>query len=84
MTKDADFASKDDYDVAFMEIKELVCSALILRGLDWTLSFHIHADSSQTTFGVVLGQQVDKVTYGVYYVSKNLDPAKLNYIVTEK
>eukprot|EP00253_Pinus_taeda_P027312 PITA_27312 len=29
-------------------------------------------------------QQVDKLPYAVYYVSKNLAPAKLNYTVSEK
>jgi len=48
------------------------------------LPFHIHTDASQTAVGVVLGQQEDKVPYEVYYVSKNLAPAELNYIVTEK
>lgn len=74
----------NDCDAAFLKIKELVCSAPILRGLDWALPFHIHADGSQTTVGVVLGQQVDKVPYAVYFVSKNLASAKLKYIVTEK
>jgi len=58
--------------------------ALILRGPNWALPFHIHTDASQTAIGVVLGQQEDKVPYAVYYVSKNLAPAELNYIVTEK
>lgn len=67
-----------------VKIKELVCRALILRGPNWTLPFHIHADASQTVIGVVLGQKVDKVPYVVYYVSKNLAPVELNYTVTEK
>ena len=67
-----------------MKIKELVCSALILRGLDWALPFHIHAAASQIVIGTVFGQQVDKVPYAVYYVSKNLALVELNYIVIEK
>jgi len=46
LTKDADFVWTDDCDAAFVKIKELVCSASILRGLDWTLPFHILADAS--------------------------------------
>ena len=84
LTKDADFVWTNDCDVAFVKNKELVCSALILRGPDWKLPFHIHADASQTAVVAVLGQQVDKVPYAVYYFSKNLAPAELNYTVTEK
>lgn len=83
LTKDADFVWTDDCDAAFVNIKELVCSALILGGPDWALPFHIHVDASQIAVGVVLGQQVDKVPYAVYYVSKNLAPADLNYTVTK-
>lgn len=84
LTKDSEFVWSDDCDATFTKIKELVCSAPILRGPDWALPFHIHTDASQTTIGAVLGQQEDKVPYAVYYVSKNLAPAELNYTVTEK
>jgi len=46
LTKDADFVWTDDCDAAFVKIKQLVCSASILQGLDWTLPFHIHVDAS--------------------------------------
>jgi hypothetical protein len=84
LTKDSDFVWTEDCDAAFTRIKELVCSAPILRGPDWALPFHIHTDASQTAVGAVLGQQEDKIPYTVYYVSKNLAPAELNYTVTEK
>ena len=84
LTKDLDFVWIEDCDAAFTRIKELVHSAPILRGLDWALPFHIHTDASQTTIGAILGQQEDNVPYTIYYVSKNLAPAELNYTVTEK
>ena len=77
LTKDSKFVWSDNCDVAFTRIKELVCSAPILRGPDWALPFHVNTDASQTEIGTVLGQQEDKVPYTVYYVSKNL-AAKLN------
>jgi hypothetical protein len=84
LTKDSDFVWTEDCDASFTRIKELVCSALILRGPDWALPFHIHMNASQTTVGVVLEQQEDKIPYAVYYVSKNLAPTELNYTLTEK
>ena len=34
--------------------------------------------------GVVLGQLEEKKPYSIYYISKNLTPAELNYTITEK
>lgn len=55
LTKDVYFLWTSDCNVAFVKIKELVCRALILRGLDRKLQFHIHSDASQAIVGVVLG-----------------------------
>ena len=74
----------EDCETAFTKIKGLVCTAPILRGPDWALPFHIHTDASQTTVGVVLGQQVDKTPYAIYYVNKKIFSAELNYTVIEK
>jgi hypothetical protein len=84
ITKDAEFVWTDECETAFGQIKELVCKALILRGPDWKLLFHISADASHMAVGVVLGQQEDKKPYTIYYINKNLTPAELNYTVTEK
>ena len=56
LTKDSEFVWTEDYEVAFTKIKELVCSAPVLRGLYWALPFHIHTDASQIAIGAVLGQ----------------------------
>ena len=59
--------------------------APILRGPNWDFPFQISSDASDTAIiGAVLGQEEDKKPYKIYYISKNLSPAKLNYIVTEK
>ncbi|CAM8950985.1 unnamed protein product [Rhodiola kirilowii] len=41
-------------------------------------------DASDFAIGAVLGQRVDKRLHVVYYVSKVLDNAQLNYTTTEK
>jgi len=61
-----------------------VSTTLVLRGPNWDLPFQISSDASDTTIGVVLGQEEDKKPYEIYYISKNLSPVKLNYTVTEK
>ena len=55
-----------------------------LRGTNWELSFHIATDASDISIGVVLGQLEDRKPYAIYYISKNLTLAELNYKVTEK
>ena len=55
LKKDSECVWSDNCDVAFTIIKELVCSATILRGPDWVLPFHIHTDASQIAIGAVLG-----------------------------
>ena len=67
-----------------MELKKLVSQAPILRGLQWELPFHISSNASDTAIGAILGQAENKKPYVIYFISKNLTPAELNYTVTEK
>ena len=48
------------------------------------LPFQISSNASDTAIGAVLGQEEDKKPHAIYYISKNLYPIELNYIVTEK
>ena len=68
----------------FTEIKKRLSTTPILRGANWALSFHISSDASDTSIGVVLGQQDGQAPYAIHYISKNLAPTELNYTVTEK
>lgn len=42
------------------------------------------SDALDSSIGAVLGQEEDKKPYAIYYISKNLTPAELNYTVTKK
>ena len=55
-----------------------------MRGPNWTLPFHISIDASDSALGVVLGQKEEQLHYAIYFIRKNLTPAELNYMVTEK
>jgi hypothetical protein len=63
----------DECEATFVKIKELVCKALILRGPDWKLPFHISTDASQTIVGAVLGQQEDKKPYANLLCQQEFD-----------
>ena len=41
-------------------------------------------DASDTAIGASLGQKENLMTYAIYFISKNLTPAELNYTVIDK
>lgn len=51
---------------------------------NWSLSFEIMYDASDYAIRVVLGKRVDKILHIIYYVSKTLNNAQLNYSTIEK
>jgi len=84
LTGNVDFLWTEKCERAFQDLKNLVSTAPILRRPNWDLPFQISSDASDIAIGVVLGKEEDKKPYEIYYISKNLSPAELNYIVTEK
>ncbi|MDD0245744.1 RNase H-like domain-containing protein, partial [Shigella flexneri] len=51
---------------------------------DWSLPFELMCDASDYAVGAVLGQRKDKRPYAIYYASRTLNDAQLNYSTTEK
>jgi len=82
--KDVQFIWNEACQTVFVKLKEKLSTAPILRGPNWTLPFHISSDASDIAIGAVLGQQDGQAPYAVYYISKNLAPAELNYTITKK
>ena len=82
--KDVQFVWNEACQTTFVKLKEKLSTPPILRWPNWTLPFHISSDASDTAIGAVLGQKDGQVPYAIYYISKNLAPAELNYIVNEK
>lgn len=70
--------------MAFEHLKQKLSKPPILRGPNWSLPFHISMDASDSALGAILGQKENQVHCAIYFISKNLTPTKLNYIVTEK
>jgi hypothetical protein len=56
----------------------------LLIGPNWSIPLHISTDASNSTIGVVLGQKENLLNYAIYFISKNLALAELNYTVIEK
>ena len=84
LTKDANFYWDSFCQNAFDTLKEKLSITPVLRGLNWSLPFHISTDASDTALGVVLRQKDNLITYAIYFISKNLTPIEYNYTVIEK
>ena len=65
-------------------IKEAAMSAPIVLSLDWSLPFELMCDASDYAVGAVLGQRNEKVFHSIYYASKTMTEAQLNYTTMEK
>lgn len=84
LSKDAKFVWTDECMDDFNLLKKLLTSAPIMMAPDWNLPFELMCDASDFALGAVLGQRVDKVPHVIYYASRTLNDAQLNYSTTEK
>ncbi|KAJ9535713.1 hypothetical protein OSB04_un001134 [Centaurea solstitialis] len=84
LLKDAKFDFTNDCKCAFDRLKRELTSAPILTAPDWSLPFTVMCDASDTAVGAVLGQKRDNRMHVIYYASKTLDEAQVNYATTEK
>ncbi|CAL9018999.1 unnamed protein product [Prunus brigantina] len=69
---------------AFNILKRELTSAPIIMAPDWSLPFELMCDASDYAIGAVLGQRVNKLAHVIYYASRTLNDAQLNYSTTEK
>ncbi|XP_074265946.1 uncharacterized protein LOC141588401 [Silene latifolia] len=77
---------KDHFPLPYIDqmIKQALISAPIIQFPDWNLPFEIICDASDYAIEAVLGPRKDKVLHSIYYASKTLDDAQINYATTEK
>nr|XP_028952487.1 uncharacterized protein LOC103407978 [Malus domestica] len=84
LQKDVTFDMNENCVVAFNKLKELLSTAPVIMPPDWSLPFELMCDAPDYAVGAVLGQRVNKVPYVIYYASRTLNDAQLNYSTTEK
>ena len=65
-------------------LKKALTSAPIINPLDWIQPFELMCDASDYAIGDVLGQRIDKLPHVIYYASRTMNDAQLNYSTTEK
>ena len=69
---------------AFSVLKDKLVSAPIVVAPDWSFPFELMCDSSDFAIGAVSGQKREKILQVIYYASRTLNDAQLNYATTEK
>jgi hypothetical protein len=84
LAKNTKFEWSNECMEAFNTLKKLLTSAPIIMAPDWSLPFELMCDASDFALGVVLGQRINKVPHAIYYTSRTLNDAQLNYSTTEK
>ncbi|KAK1430664.1 hypothetical protein QVD17_13567 [Tagetes erecta] len=84
LNKDARFVFDESCLKAFEVLKQHLIASPILQSPNWSIPFEIMCDASDHAIGAVLGQRVNKKPVAIYYASKTLTDAQLNYTTTEK
>ena len=82
--KDKYFIIDEEGKRTFVMLKQTLIKPPILQSPNWGLPFEIMCESSDYAIGVVLGQQLEKKLMAIYYASKTLVEAQINYTTMEK
>ena len=65
-------------------LKDKLVLTSIVVGSDWSFPFELMCDASDYAIGVVLGQKRERIFQVIYYASRTLNDAQLNYATMEK
>ena len=84
LQKDVSFEFNEACEKAFKQLKESLTTAPIITPPDWSIPFELMCDASDYALGAVLGQKKNKHSHVIYYASRTLNDAQLNYSTTEK
>ena len=84
LAKDVRFVFDETCMEAFNRLKKELTSAPIMAAPDWSIPFELMCDASDYAVGAVLGQRKEKRLHVIYYASKTLIEAQINYATTEK
>ncbi|XP_014631446.1 uncharacterized protein [Glycine max] len=84
LNKDALFLFDEDCLKAFNILKTSLVSAPVITTPNWGQEFELMCDASDYAVGAVLGQRKGRVFHAIYYASKVLNDAQINYATTKR
>ncbi|XP_070007844.1 uncharacterized protein [Nicotiana sylvestris] len=82
--KYAKIVFNDNCIKAFELLKYRLTATPIITAPNWSLPFELKCDASDMAVGAVLGQRINKIFLPVYYASKTMNDAQVNYMVIDK
>ncbi|XP_070004102.1 uncharacterized protein [Nicotiana sylvestris] len=76
----------EDFHEVFMDNFSIVGDSFeeCLDNLDKSLPFELMSDASDIVVGALLGKRINKIFHPIYYASKTMNEAQVNYTVTKK
>ena len=74
----------DEKCIAFTTLNDKLTSTPIFITLDWEVPFELMCDVSDYIVGAILDQWKNKLFHAIYYVSKTLNEAQLDYDTNQK
>jgi hypothetical protein len=83
LQKDVAFDFDEKCLATFQTLKSAFVSAPIIQPPDWSQPFEIMCDASDYVVGAVMSQRKEGRVHNVYYASKTLNEAQLNYATME-
>lgn len=84
LLKDAPFEFTDVCMHAFELLKKKLVSTPIIVSSDWSLPFELMCDASNVTIGIMLRQEKNGKLHVIFFASRILNEAQMNYATTEK
>ncbi|KAK8956680.1 hypothetical protein KSP39_PZI001268 [Platanthera zijinensis] len=84
LEKDKPYIFDDHCLTAFQTLKQNLVTSPIVQAPDWSLPFVLMCNANNYAVGAVLGQMHNKIFHTIYYASKTLVDAQVNYTTTEK
>ncbi|KAG8472817.1 hypothetical protein CXB51_034623 [Gossypium anomalum] len=82
LAKDATFKFDEECLKAFKDLKIRLVTTPIIVTPDWDFPFELMCDVSNFAIRAVMGQRRNKVFHPIYYASRTLTGAQLNYTET--
>ena len=84
LRKGVRFVWTERHTEAINKLKSKLATAPIVQFPDFSKSFHLHTDASDTGIGAVLMQEKAGLLHPLAYVSKTLNSAQRNYSATKR
>jgi hypothetical protein len=85
LKKYCQFSWTKECQQSFKTLKQKMVTTPILVFPDWSKEFHVHVDASSIALGAVLAQPSEgEIDHPLFFSSRKLSTAKVNYTTTEQ